>query len=921
MYAKVTERLFGGPSAPVQIDRYRIEGRLGAGAMGVVYAAFDERLGRRVAIKLLHESFDPVGEARLLREAQAMARLRHENVVQVYDFGTYADQVFIVMEMVEGRTLERWLREAVRSPDDILARFAQAGRALAAAHRGGVLHRDFKPENVLVDSAGRVRVLDFGLARALASEPEDSLSVPITRTGSVLGTPAYMAPEQLRGEASDARADQFSFCVALYEALYNHRPVTAVARFTPVAVIHVPKHNRVPAAVRRALLRGLSEAPSARWPDMDALLAALRPPPRRQGLALAALLLVLGAGIGAWVAASLGPPQSLDVRGTAPERRVHRAAAPLAAPPLGQPEEQLRDSRRAAHVARLLASDPTTAAVLLRELPDDSEGVASMRHQVLAQPLTRFRLTTTELRSLWFDPAGDLWLIDARGARRHDSQGRAVRDASAPAPPQPPPGPGAELWPAPDGGPPLRRDSGRLTLGRHHLREHDGELTAVAWSPSGRLVAVAGAQVLVWNRRGTLVARDDGQEGNVRALRWSPSGDRLLIGGEDGQARILRIDASGTGSTHEPRVLRGHSAPISDLAWHPGGDLVATAASDGSVRVWSLVAGAATRLDHPGTIQGLRWRPDGAHLATASDDGKVRLFPRDGASEPQVLDHGGRVMTLAWSPDGQQLASGGVGSHVRVWGADGRPLRELPTGGKDDVLAVTWTPGGDLLTANNDDRLLLWPAGEGPATPVHPRVQVVDFAVRPDPRGRSGPLELASEGSSARRWTLDLSQGTPTLRELARLGDINDLAYCDDGVLALARDERRVDLLAPDGSQSLRHTGAAAISVACGPALVAGLVDGRIRGWSRGHGREPVELAGHLASVEQLAFSPDGELLASAAAGILYIWPWQDLALAEQLRSATRLCLDAKQRVALLDEPAAQAAQTAAACASRAASD
>ncbi len=914
MYAKVTERLFGGPSAPVQIDRYRIEERLGSGAMGVVYAAVDERLGRRVAIKLLHESFDPTGAARLLREAQAMARLRHENVVQVYDFGTHAEQVFIVMEMVEGRTLERWLREAVRGPDDILARYEQAGRALAAAHRGGVLHRDFKPENVLVDGAGRVRVLDFGLARALEAHPDDSLSAPLTRTGSVLGTPAYMAPEQLRGDPTDARADQFSFCVALYEALYRHRPFAGVARFTPVAVTHVPKDSRVPAAVRRALLRGLAEAPEARWPDMDALLAALRPPPPRPGLALAAFLLVLGAALGAWVAASLGPQPGLDLRhvardGHAPARVA--TAAPPREPASGPPERQLRDSRRAAHVPRLLASDPTTAALLLRELPGDSEGLAAMRRQVLAQPLTRFRLATTGLQSLWFAPGGDLWLSDARGARRYDSQGRAVRDASAPAPPRLSPGPAAELWPAPDGGPPLRSDSGRLTLGRRHLREHDGELTAVAWSPRGH-VAVAGAQVLVWDRRGALVARDGGQEGNVRALRWSPSGDRLLIGGEDGQARILHVDASGTGVTHEPRVLRGHSAAISDLAWHPGGDLVATAASDGSVRVWSLVPGAAARLDHPGTIQGLRWQPGGAHLATASDDGKVRLFPRDGASEPRVLDHGGRVMTLAWSPDGQQLASGGVGAHVRVWGADGGLLRELPTGGDDDVLAVLWTPGGDLLAANNDDRLLFWTAGQGLATPVRARAQVVDLVLGPE---GPAPLELASEGSVARRWSLDLSQGTPSLRELARLGDINDLAYCDDGVLALARDERRVDLLTPDGSTSLRHTGAAAISVACGPSLVAGLVDGRIRGWSRGHGRDPVELVGHVASVEQLAFSPDGELLASAAANILYLWPWDDGGLALQLRAASTLCLDAKQRVALLDEPAAEAARMAAACA------
>jgi serine/threonine protein kinase len=267
MYARVTERLFGGPSAPVKIGRYRVLERRGEGAMGVVYAAVDERLGRKLAIKLLHPHFagDPTGRARLLREAQAMARLRHDNVVLIYDVGTHGadeEQVFIAMELVEGCNLDAWLKQAPRSLEERLAVFLQAGRALAAAHRAGVLHRDFKPENVLVDAGGRARVLDFGLARALAApaagDPEDSLSEPLTRTGSILGTPAYMAPEQLRGDPVDARADQFSFCVALYDALYGERPFAAVQRFQPLRIAHVPKDSRVPGAVRRALLRGLA---------------------------------------------------------------------------------------------------------------------------------------------------------------------------------------------------------------------------------------------------------------------------------------------------------------------------------------------------------------------------------------------------------------------------------------------------------------------------------------------------------------------------------------------------------------------------------------------------------------------------------------------------------------------------------------
>ena len=406
LYARVTERLFGVPSAPVRIGRYRVEGRLGSGAMGVVYSAVDERLGRRLAIKLLHESFagDPTGRARLLREAQAMARLRHENVVLIYDVGTHGDgdeQVFIAMELVEGRTLDRWLREAPRRWDDVLARFLQAGRALAAAHRAGVLHRDFKPENVLVDAAGRVRVLDFGLARALAGpaegDPADSLSEPLTRTGSILGTPAYMAPEQLRGEQTDARADQFSFCVALYEALYGERPFGSVPRFAPVEITHVPKDSKVPTRVRRALLRGLADTPEERHADMDALLAALNPRIASwhivAALVVGGLLVIGGVGLGAWLSAALDPRPGLDLARaaaavTAGTTAHDGAQAHLAA--VSQGAAQVRTSRRAARFHPLLADDPTAAALLLQELPEDAEGLASMRRRVLAQPLTRF---------------------------------------------------------------------------------------------------------------------------------------------------------------------------------------------------------------------------------------------------------------------------------------------------------------------------------------------------------------------------------------------------------------------------------------------------------------------------------------------------------------------------------------------------
>ncbi|MCE9669932.1 tetratricopeptide repeat protein [Myxococcus stipitatus] len=295
-----------------RVSRYVVRERLGSGAMGVVYAADDPELGRRVALKMLR----PEGrqredlQQRLMREAQALARLSHANVVTLYDVGTHGDDVYLAMELVEGTTLAEWMKEP-RPWRDVLRVFLEAGRGLAAAHAAGLVHRDFKPANTLLGRDGRVCVTDFGIARLLHQEdapppPSDSDAPTgaLTRTGLVLGTPAYLAPELLQGRRADDRSDQFSFCVALYEALYGVRPfqgetLRELAEAVQRGRVHPPERAvKVPARVRRAVLRGLRAEPSERLPSMEALLAALTPPPRRMLVrvtAAATVASVLGA--------------------------------------------------------------------------------------------------------------------------------------------------------------------------------------------------------------------------------------------------------------------------------------------------------------------------------------------------------------------------------------------------------------------------------------------------------------------------------------------------------------------------------------------------------------------------------------------------------------------------------------------------
>lgn len=279
------------PPDGLTVGRYRLGRELGAGAMGMVFEAHDPQLRRRVAIKLLHPGVsDGPDGARLLREARSMAQLAHPNVVTVHDAGRAGSRVFVAMELVEGVTLGTWLSEAKRERAEILGVFAQAGRGLDAAHQVGIVHRDFKPENVMLGSDGRARVADFGLARPSVAwaggqaEPGGRVRTPmtidgLTQQGAVVGTPAYMAPEQWNGRLADARSDQFAFCVVLYEALAGERPfegktLPALANAVTQGRLR-PMARSIPAWLRRALTRGLSVDPAARHPSMTALLRVL----------------------------------------------------------------------------------------------------------------------------------------------------------------------------------------------------------------------------------------------------------------------------------------------------------------------------------------------------------------------------------------------------------------------------------------------------------------------------------------------------------------------------------------------------------------------------------------------------------------------------------------------------------------------
>ncbi|MFV8753816.1 tetratricopeptide repeat protein [Nannocystaceae bacterium ST9] len=400
---------------------------LGTGGMGVVYSAYDPELDRKLAIKLLR--FDR-GEGRtrrhrLLREAHALAQLSHSNVIAIHDVGVHEGHVWLAMEFVDGRTLGAWLGEAPRNWREILAVVVEVGRGLAAAHAIGLLHRDIKPDNVMIGFDGRVRLMDFGLARAenhfADGEPDERpagvvrrppiLTLELTQAGTVLGTPAYMAPEQLLGLAIDARADQFSLCVVLWEALHGERPYVLSPRNQPIPLVRrtTPRRRGVPAWLRRVCQRGLVFDADQRWPSVAALLDALE---RGQARVRRWAWSIAGASVASGIAALFGAGaleraravHACEVRGDAifekwnddARAELHESMNALAMPDAAATADrtiawldQFAEHWREAEVEVCLDHG-------VREVWDADS--AARAHDCLAERLVEFDLLLTDLR-------------------------------------------------------------------------------------------------------------------------------------------------------------------------------------------------------------------------------------------------------------------------------------------------------------------------------------------------------------------------------------------------------------------------------------------------------------------------------------------------------------------------------------------
>jgi WD40 repeat protein/serine/threonine protein kinase len=827
------------PEAPDELGRlgpYRVRRVLGKGGMGVVFHAEDPQLGRPVALKAMLPALAASDDARrrFLREGRAAAAISHDHVVPVFAVGQDRGVPFLAMPLLQGESLEdRLRREAALPVAEVLRVGREIAAGLAAAHERGLVHRDVKPANVWLEgSQGRVKILDFGLARAVSDGPQ------LTREGALIGTPAFMSPEQVNGRPVDARGDLFSLGCVLYQMATGRQPFAGPdTTSTLLAVSHC--RPRPPEQVRPGL------AP-----------------------ALCALILHLLA-------------KNPDDRPASAGAVIAMVAAIEADPALRPERLGLRSRRRrggAIAAALLLACGAAAAVYCLR--PGDGLTVLPTDDSTLEVVLRR----DGHIVGIHDARGGETWELDAldchietadspNGLLIDQSEKGVIilrrRGSSVTA--------GRFLEPPP-GAPPETRERARRASPLDAWKELDP-----AAFPEGKL---AGSPVKLV---GLLGDRRFRFRGTPSFPAFSPDGRWLALAvGND----VLLFDRPSGGLR---RTLHGHGAFAYRLAFTLGGKTVASTGADATVRLWEVESGLLVRtiLGHAGLVGGLSFSPDGALAVSSDSAGRILLWDtKTGKTRHHLAGHTDAVGTVAFAPPrGDVVASGGADGTVRLWDVATGRERHRFTISPECQVHLAFSPDGRLLAAGTERRwnerglqgtVRVWDVGSrreiaALQTPAgwlaftaDGRQLLTTLHRRPN---RAAPAVLARWDTTT--WRQEASFSVPGE------GDAFFPALSPDGrTLAVAPNgDRTVRLFdVASGEQTCPGAGHAGevVKVAFSPdgnTLASGGKDGVVRLWDLATGREARALTGHGAEVRSVAFSPGGRLVASGSYdGTVRLW-------------------------------------------------
>ena len=825
-----------------RLATYRVLRVLGSGGMGIVFQAEDLQLRRPVALKVMNSvvAANPLARKRFQREAQLAAAVTHDNIVSIFQVGEDRGIPFLAMPLLVGESLEERLRRVGELPvADVLRIGREIAEGLAAAHQRGLIHRDIKPANVFLESGtDRVKLVDFGLAREVEGDAR------LTHSGMIMGTPAYMAPEQARGEAVDGRADLFSLGCVLYRACTGRgafngpdivSTLSALALTTPAP----------PCDVRADIPQGLS--------DLIVQLLAKRPSERPDSARLVA------DRIAAIQSAQTIPPLAHPVPA------VDKQSSPVLRP-VSQATQWWR-SRVAMATLLLLIGGGVLAEVIIIKLRDKDGNEVKIQADV---------------------KPGSTLIVEQNGnvvTKNSASATQNKGDSSNPTPESTQRVPIAIIA---DAAPEISKEAplGPLALVRApetisrlqswtiETRGCRGDIRSVAYSGDGKRVATSSADGTLRvfdSETGRLLRAFVDPEGGSGPLAWSPD-DRTLATTSDKTVRLWEVESG--------RLLRSrteHTSWISAVAWSPNGALLATGSHDRSVRLWNVADGRLrdTLQSHAGTITAIAWSPDSAALASASEDRTIRFWDAENGHHRRALESQTESLrALAWSKDGATLASAGEDKSIRKWNI------------KTSELA------GELEPLPQSIRRLVWLADGKTLGVVHGNgtARIVDSESGRTLREVQGQ---AGEGADA-DWSLDgrrvaFGSGDGTLRVWeVRTGKLLSsiaghkvrtptwnysmpaLAWSPDGkILAVATLDSRVLLWEPDSRDLIRelpvaHAGPI-VTLAWSPdgkLLSSGGSDNTIRIWNLATA-EQIHTCNHSGWIAGLAWSPDGKTLAS----------------------------------------------------------